>query len=70
MVADVASERGDSVRAIGEEEMTPRLTAPMLAQSMRLNIDFTTPQAVIPTYDARSRPGARAVVGTTDWYES
>jgi 4-hydroxy-tetrahydrodipicolinate reductase len=70
VVADVASERGHSVRVIGEEENlnASALTAPMLAQ-FDVVIDFTTPEAVIPNMRACLANGARVVVGTTGWYE-
>jgi 4-hydroxy-tetrahydrodipicolinate reductase len=70
MVADVASQRGHSVRVIGEEENTraSALTAPMLAQFDAV-IDFTTPEAVIQNMRACFANGARMVVGTTGWYD-
>ena len=70
VVADVASQRGHSVRVIGEEEnaSASALTAPMLAQ-FDVVIDFTTPQAVIPNMRACLSNGARMVVGTTGWYD-
>ena len=69
VVADVASQRGHSVRVIGEEENTnaSALTAPMLAQFDAV-IDFTTPEAVIQNMRACFANGARVVVGTTGWY--
>jgi 4-hydroxy-tetrahydrodipicolinate reductase len=70
VVAKVASERGHSVRVIGEEENkdASALTAPMLAQFEAV-IDFTTPQSVIPNLRACLSNGARVVVGTTGWYD-
>lgn len=70
VVAKVASERGHSVRVIGEEENkdASALTAPMLAQFEAV-IDFTTPQAVVPNLRACLANGARVVVGTTGWYD-
>jgi 4-hydroxy-tetrahydrodipicolinate reductase len=70
VVADVASQRGHSVRVIGEEENTnaSALTGPMLAQ-FDVVIDFTTPQAVISNMRACFANGARVVVGTTGWYD-
>ncbi len=70
VVADVASQRGHSVRVIGEEENAnaSALTAPMLAQFDAV-IDFTTPQAVISNMRACFANGARVVVGTTGWYD-
>jgi 4-hydroxy-tetrahydrodipicolinate reductase len=70
VVAEVASQRGHSVRVIGEEENrnASALTAPMLVQFDAV-IDFTTPQAVIPNMRACFANGARVVVGTTGWYD-
>lgn len=70
VVADVASQRGHSVRVIGEEENAnaSALTGPMLAQFDAV-IDFTTPQAVIQNMRACFANGARVVVGTTGWYD-
>jgi len=70
VVADVAAQRGHSVRVIGEEENAnaSALTGPMLAQ-FDVVFDFTTPQAVIPNMRACLANGARVVVGTTGWYE-
>jgi 4-hydroxy-tetrahydrodipicolinate reductase len=70
VVADVAAQRGHSVRVIGEEENAnaSALTGPMLAQFDAI-FDFTTPQAVIPNVRACLANGARVVVGTTGWYD-
>jgi 4-hydroxy-tetrahydrodipicolinate reductase len=70
IVAEIARERGHSVRVIGEEENrdASALTAPLLAQ-MDAVIDFTTPQVVIPNLRACLANGARVVVGTTGWYD-
>ncbi|MGC2400199.1 MAG: dihydrodipicolinate reductase C-terminal domain-containing protein [Acidobacteriaceae bacterium] len=70
IVAEVASERGHSVRVIGEEENAnaSALTAPMLA-GLDGVFDFTTPQAVLPNVRACLANGARVVVGTTGWYD-
>jgi 4-hydroxy-tetrahydrodipicolinate reductase len=70
IVAEVASQRGHSVRVIGEEENAnaSALTAPMLA-GLDAVFDFTTPQSVLPNVRACLANGARVVVGTTGWYE-
>jgi 4-hydroxy-tetrahydrodipicolinate reductase len=70
VVADVARERGHSVRVVGEEANRngSAITAPLLAQ-IDVVIDFTTPQAVIPNLRACLANGARVVVGTTGWYD-
>ena len=70
VVAEVAHQRGHSVRVIGEEENTnaSALTGPMLA-GFDAVIDFTTPQAVISNMRACFANGARVVVGTTGWYD-
>lgn len=69
VVAEVAIERGHSVRVIGEEEnaRASALTGPMLA-GFDAVIDFTTPQAVIANMRACFANRARVVVGTTGWY--
>src|SRR6201996_3045960 len=70
VVADVAAQRGHSIRVIGEEENgnASALTGPMLAQFDAV-IDFTTPEAVLHNLRACLANGARVVVGTTGWYE-
>jgi 4-hydroxy-tetrahydrodipicolinate reductase len=70
VVADVAHQRGHSVRVIGEEENAnaSALTGPMLA-GFDAVIDFTTPQAVIANMRACFANGTRVVVGTTGWYD-
>ncbi len=70
VVADVAAQRGHSVRVIGEEENAnaSALTGPMLA-GFDAVFDFTTPQAVIPNVRACLANGAKVVVGTTGWYD-
>jgi 4-hydroxy-tetrahydrodipicolinate reductase len=70
VVADVASQRGHSVRVIGEEENTnaSALTGSDAGQ-FDVVIDFTTPQAVISNMRACFANGARVVVGTTGWYD-
>lgn len=70
VVADVAHQRGHSVRVIGEEENAnaSALTGPTLA-AFDAVIDFTTPQAVIANMRACFANGARVVVGTTGWYD-
>ncbi len=68
-VAQVARERGHSVRVVGEEENrnAAALTAPFLA-GFDAVIDFTTPEAAIQNMRACLANGARVVVGTTGWY--
>jgi 4-hydroxy-tetrahydrodipicolinate reductase len=70
IVADVASERGHSVRVIGEEENrnASALTPPLLTQVDAV-IDFTTAQAVVHNIRACLSAGAKIVVGTTGWYD-
>ncbi|AXC10511.1 4-hydroxy-tetrahydrodipicolinate reductase [Acidisarcina polymorpha] len=70
LVAEVAKERGHSVRVIGEEANVngSAITAPFLAQFDAV-IDFTTPEAVIPNMRACLATGAHMVVGTTGWLE-
>jgi 4-hydroxy-tetrahydrodipicolinate reductase len=68
-VAQVARERGHSVRVVGEEENrgAAALTAPFLA-GFDAVIDFTTPEAAVQNMRACLANGARVVVGTTGWY--
>jgi 4-hydroxy-tetrahydrodipicolinate reductase len=70
VVAEVARDRGHSVRVIGEEENrdASALTRPLLAQ-MDAVIDFTTPEAVVHNLRACLSSGAHVVVGTTGWYD-
>jgi 4-hydroxy-tetrahydrodipicolinate reductase len=69
LVAQVAHERGHSVRVVGEEENlnASALTAPVLA-GFDAVIDFTTPEAAVQNMRACLANGARVVVGTTGWY--
>jgi 4-hydroxy-tetrahydrodipicolinate reductase len=69
LVAQVAHERGHSVRVVGEEENrhAAALTAPVLA-GFDAVIDFTTPEAAVQNMRACLANGARVVVGTTGWY--
>ncbi len=69
LVAQVAHERGHSVRVVGEEENrnAAALTAPVLA-GFDAVIDFTTPEAAVKNMRACLANGARVVVGTTGWY--
>ena len=69
LVAQVAHERGHSVRVVGEEENrnAAALTAPVLAGFDAI-IDFTTPDAAVQNMRACLATGARMVVGTTGWY--
>lgn len=70
LVADVAHERGHSVRVVGQEENcnAAALTAPVLA-GFDAVIDFTTPVAAVQNMRACLANGARVVVGTTGWYQ-
>ena len=69
LVAEVARERGHSVRTldINENEHASALTAPSLA-GVAAVIDFTTPDAAIENIRAVLALGSRIVVGTTGWY--
>jgi 4-hydroxy-tetrahydrodipicolinate reductase len=69
LVAEVARERGHSVRTldINENEHASALTAPSLA-GVDAVIDFTTPDAAIENIRAVLALGGRIVVGTTGWY--
>lgn len=69
LVAEVALERGHSVRAldINENEHATALTAPNLA-GVDVVIDFTVPEAAVENMRAVLALGGRIVVGTTGWY--
>lgn len=69
LVAEVARERGHSVRAldINENEHAVALTAPNLA-GVDVVIDFTSSEAAVENMRAVLSLGCRIVVGTTGWY--
>lgn len=69
LVAEVARERGHSVRAfdVAENPHAAALTAPNLA-GVDVVIDFTTPEAALENMRAVLALGGRIVVGTTGWY--
>jgi len=69
LVAQVARERGHSVRAldIDENPHASALTAPNLA-GIDVVIDFTAPEAAMENMRAVLSVGGRMVVGTTGWY--
>ena len=69
LVAQVARERGHSVRALDIDENlhASALTAPNLA-GIDAVIDFTAPEAAIENMRAVLSLGGRIVVGTTGWY--
>jgi len=69
LVADVARERGHSVRAfdINENQNASALTAANLA-GIDAVIDFTAPEAAVENMRAVLALGGRIVVGTTGWY--
>jgi len=70
LVAQVARERGHSVRVLDlrENSGASSLTAPTVAM-VDVVIDFTTPEAAVENMRACLALGARIVVGTTGWYE-
>ncbi len=70
LVAEVARERGHSVRALDVDENlhASALTEPNLA-GIDAVIDFTTPQAAVENMRAVLALGGTIVVGTTGWYE-
>jgi 4-hydroxy-tetrahydrodipicolinate reductase len=69
LVAEVARERGHSVRAMGTKENSDAraLTVPTLA-GVDVVIDFTKAAAAVENMRAVLALGCRAVVGTTGWY--
>jgi len=70
LVAQVARERGHSVRVLDlrENAGASALTAPTVAQ-VDVVLDFTAPTAAVENIRACLALGARIVVGTTGWYE-
>jgi 4-hydroxy-tetrahydrodipicolinate reductase len=69
IVAQVAKERGHSVRVMDRENSGgSALTAPLLAQ-VDVVIDFTNAEAAVENMKACLALGARIVVGTTGWYD-
>jgi 4-hydroxy-tetrahydrodipicolinate reductase len=69
LVAEVARERGHTVRAVGsaENEGGQALEPDRLGE-IDVVIDFTTPDAVIHNISAVARAGRNMVVGTTGWH--
>jgi len=68
IVAQVARERGHSVRVLDRENAgASALTAPTLAQ-FDVVLDFTNAEAAVENMRACLALGARIVVGTTGWY--
>jgi 4-hydroxy-tetrahydrodipicolinate reductase len=70
IVAQVARERGHSVRVLDyrENNRASALTAPTVAQ-VDVVLDFTTAEAAVENMRACLALGARIVVGTTGWYD-
>ncbi|HEX4757916.1 MAG TPA: dihydrodipicolinate reductase C-terminal domain-containing protein [Terracidiphilus sp.] len=70
LVAEVARERGHSVRALDiyENEHAVALTAPNLA-GVDVVVDFTSPEAAVENMRAVLSLGGHIVVGTTGWYK-
>jgi 4-hydroxy-tetrahydrodipicolinate reductase len=69
IVAQVARERGHSVRVMDRENSGgSALTAPLLAQ-VDVVIDFTNAEAAVENMRSCLALGARIVVGTTGWYD-
>ncbi len=70
LVAEVARERGHSVRAmdVNENSGGGALTPPTLA-GVDVVIDFTNAKAAVENMRAVLANGCRMVVGTTGWYQ-
>ena len=69
LVAEVARERGNIVRAIGSTENAHACAlTPKELQADDIVIDFTSPHAVLGNIEACARAGKNMVVGTTGWY--
>ena len=71
LVAEVARERGHSVRVAGKSENQggAALTRERLAD-VDVVVDFTTPAAVLENIAACAAAGKNMVVGTTGWYDA
>ena len=69
LVAEIARERGHSVRALDvtENQHASALTTANLAGADAV-IDFTSPEAALENMRAVLDLGSRIVVGTTGWY--
>ncbi|MBZ5706359.1 MAG: 4-hydroxy-tetrahydrodipicolinate reductase [Acidobacteriia bacterium] len=69
LVAEVARERGHSVRVVhaAENPQGQALSASKL-EGIDVVIDFTTPAAVVPDIEACVRAKKNMVVGTTGWH--
>jgi 4-hydroxy-tetrahydrodipicolinate reductase len=70
LVAQVARERGHSVRVLdyAENHHASALTAPTIA-GVDVALDFTNAEAAVQNMRAVLALGGRIVVGTTGWYE-
>jgi len=70
LVAQVARERGHSVRVLdyAENHLASALTAPTIA-GVDVALDFTNAEAAVQNMRAVLALGGRIVVGTTGWYE-
>jgi 4-hydroxy-tetrahydrodipicolinate reductase len=70
LVAEVARERGHSVRVLdmAENSGASALTAPTIA-GVDVAIDFTNAEAAVENMRAILALGGRIVVGTTGWYD-
>jgi len=70
LVAEIAIERGHSVRSLDvtENQNGEGLTAASLS-GVDAVIDFTAPEAAVQNMTAVLSCGSRIVVGTTGWYE-
>ncbi len=71
LVAEVARERGHSVRVAGKSDNRDgaALKRERLAE-VDVVVDFTTPAAVLDNIAACAAAGKNMVVGTTGWYDS
>jgi 4-hydroxy-tetrahydrodipicolinate reductase len=70
LVAEIAAERGHTVRAVGSADNAggKALTRDALA-AIDVVIDFTTPHVVLENIATCVRNGGAMVVGTTGWYD-
>ena len=70
LVAEVASERGHTVRVLASSEnANASALTPAFLKDFDAAIDFTTPAAVVANLRACLAHGLRMVIGTTGWYD-
>jgi 4-hydroxy-tetrahydrodipicolinate reductase len=69
LVAEIAAERGHSVRSVDvSENPNGEALTPEALAAVDAVIDFTAPEAAVTNISAVLRAGRAIVVGTTGWY--